>query len=147
MHRALNSLHGKSAGKKGNTQSTQELQRIAENCSESERKAAKAEDALREIAILRYINQLTREDRRRKFAGVISEVNSMGLVVYLDEFQIQGIIKMSSLVSDYFRVNRKARELQGVRTRKTYSVGQEIRVRIKKVDLVAKELELTFLRK
>ena len=147
VHRALDSLYGKSAGKEENAQLTQELQQTAENCSESERKAAKAEEALREIAILRYINQTTKEDRRRKFAGVISDVNSMGLVVYLDEFQIQGIIKMSSLVSDYFRVNRKAKELQGVRTRKTYSVGQEIRVRIKKVDLVAKELELTFLGK
>ncbi len=118
------------------------LQRIAENCSDTERKADEAEKSLVEAASLRYLDNIFRENKGKIFKGLITEVNSIGMTVYLDDFLFEGVIKLSSLVSDYFRINRRRRSLEGIRTRKTYAVGQEIAVRIKRVDLIARELEL-----
>ena len=47
VHRALDLLNGKSPGKKEKTGLQQKLQQIAEDCSETERKASEAENAPR----------------------------------------------------------------------------------------------------
>lgn len=142
VHRCLDSLNGgKSAGLENET-IRQRLQRIADDCSDSERKAEEAEKSLREIAVLRYLERSQKDNKAAIFKGLITEVNAVGMRVYLDEFLYEGIIKMSSLTSDYYKINRKRKALQGVRTGKIFPVGKEIFVKIKRIDFLAKELEL-----
>ena len=99
------------------------------------------------MAVLHYLRREHDRKKRNTYRGVISDVNAAGIGVFLDDFLVEGLVKMSSLVSDYFRVNRKARRLEGVRSRKTYTVGQRVQVRVRQVDLIGKEIELVLVRR
>lgn len=146
IHRCLNLLNGRTAGKgrkRAVGRLTGKMSEIAKKCSKAERRADEAEKALDEIAVFRYLYRLWSARKTKVCNGVVREVNSRGMIIYLDDFMVQGIVKMSSLVNDYFRVSEEKKKLIGVRSRKTYTIGQEIRVRIKRVDIMARELELT----
>jgi len=67
VHRSLDALHGKSTLASRRRRHPAQLQKIADNCSDTERKADEAEKSLMEIAVLRYLDNLHRTNKSRVF--------------------------------------------------------------------------------
>jgi len=101
------------------------LPAIAQQSSERERAAVEAERASIEIKKAQYMEQKIGEE----FDGIINGVANFGIFVELEN-TVEGMIPVGELGDDYFIYNEKTASMIGERTRKTYRLGDSIRIRV-----------------
>ena len=65
-----------------------------------------------------------------------------GLFVELQEIYADGLVHVSSLQNDYYHFDASGHRLIGDRTRRVYRLGDRIRVRIARVDLDERKVDL-----
>jgi exoribonuclease R len=99
------------------------LGEIADAASGRERKAADAEQALVEWRIFRLLKGRLGEE----FGGIVVDVIKAGLIVELDEYFVSGLLPFGSLRGDY-EPKPAGRRLRPKRSRKTFDVGDAVRV-------------------
>ena len=76
----------------------------------------------------------------REFDGVISGVVGWGFYVELAN-TVEGLVHIHELKDDYYLFDEARYELIGELHRKTYKLGQRIRVRVAGCDRVAKTID------
>ncbi len=101
------------------------LPAIAQQSSERERAAVEAERASIEMKKAQYMEQRLGEE----YTGIINGVTHFGLFVELEN-TVEGMIPVTELDDDYYVYNEKAALLTGERTRKTYRLGDRIRIQV-----------------
>jgi ribonuclease R len=75
------------------------------------------------------------EDRvGEDFDGLIVSVTKFGMFVEMNDMFIEGLVPLSSLTDDHFLYHENTRQIIGQRTRKTYSMGDPIRVLVDRID-------------
>ncbi len=121
------------------------LAETAADCSETERRADAAEREIVQAATLRYLQWLYRRKPGRVFQGVVTDISRYEITVFLPDFLIEGNIRLKSLVGDFYRYDRELRRLTGMRTRRTFRQGQHVKVKLRAIDVVRRELELEFI--
>jgi ribonuclease R len=99
-------------------------------------KAEEAERDLVDIKKCHYMQQFIGQD----FEARISSVMSFGFFVELPN-TIEGLVHISSIADDYYEFNDKNYTLVGIHTRKKYSIGDEVRVILVKVDVDAVKID------
>lgn len=114
------------------------LPEIASHTSSRERKAMEAE---REIVDLKKA-QFMKDKVGDTFGGFISGVTSFGLFVELKEYFVEGLVHVSTLLDDYYIFDGKRHVLVGENTKRKFSLGDEISVRIEGVDLERRRIEM-----
>ncbi len=77
----------------------------------------------------------------KEFAGVITGVTNFGLFVQITELQIDGLVHVTSLANDYYHYESASQQLVGERTRKTYSLGDSMTVKVHRVDLDTRRID------
>ncbi|MGA8430132.1 MAG: VacB/RNase II family 3'-5' exoribonuclease [Candidatus Sulfotelmatobacter sp.] len=117
--------------------SLDELHAIAEESSQAERRAAEAERELMEWKKVKFMQDRVGED----FDGLITSVTKFGFFVELTDLFVEGLVPMNSLTDDYYTFHEGTRELIGQRSRKTYRLGQRIRVLVDRIDPVEKKIQ------
>jgi ribonuclease R len=75
-----------------------------------------------------------------EFAAIISGVSSFGMFVELLDSFISGAVPLSDLQDDYYILDTRAHRLIGERTRRTFQMGDLIRVRLVRVDMLSKKI-------
>ncbi|MCK8059736.1 MULTISPECIES: ribonuclease R [unclassified Fusibacter] len=80
------------------------------------------------------------------FNGIISSVTSFGIFTELDN-TIEGLTRVSMLEDDYYLYDEENMRMIGERTKKTYSIGDPVEVRVDKVDVGLREIDFYILRK
>ena len=75
------------------------------------------------------------------YKGVISGVTEWGLYVELNENKCEGMIPMRDLDDDYYEFDEKNYCLRGRRTRRTYSLGDELTIKVARANLERKQLD------
>jgi ribonuclease R len=105
---------------------------IAGEISATERRAAQAE---REV-VDRYTAAHLAAHVGAHFAGRISGVTRFGLFVKLSETGADGLIPIRSLPSDYYDHDERNHRLVGKRTRRTFTLGDPVEVRLAEADVV-----------
>ena len=75
-----------------------------------------------------------------EFTGVISGITNWGFYVELPN-TVEGLVRMSDLADDYYIFDEKNYELVGERTRKTYKLGQSVRVTVSGTDPVLRSVD------
>jgi len=98
---------------------------IAVQSSERERAAIDAERASIDMKKAQYMEQKLGEE----YTGIVNGVANFGIFVELDN-TVEGMIPVSELGDDYYVYNEKAASLVGERTRKTYRLGDTIRIQV-----------------
>src|SRR5438034_11764781 len=73
--------------------------------------------------------------------GLIISVTKFGLFVELTDLFIEGLVPLASLTDDRYTYHENTREIIGQRTRKTYRLGQRIRVLVDRIDPVEKKIQ------
>jgi ribonuclease R len=114
-----------------------ELHEIAESSSTSERAAAEAERELLEWKKLKFMEQRVGED----FDGLIVSVTKFGFFVELTELFIEGLVPLTSLADDTYGYHENTRQIIGARSKKTYSIGDKVRVIVDRIDHMQRKVQ------
>jgi ribonuclease R len=118
-----------------------ELHTIAEESSQSERRADEAERGLMEWKKVKFMERRIGED----FDGLIISVTKFGFFVELTDLFVEGLVPLNTLDSwdknDHFTYHEATRQIIGQRSRKTYSLGDRVRVLVDRIDPVEKKIQ------
>ena len=115
----------------------EELHSIAEESSQTERRADEAERGLMEWKKVKFMQDRVGED----FDGLIISVTKFGFFVELTDLFIEGLVPLASLAGDHFTFHENTREIIGQRSRKTYRLGDRIRVLVDRIDPVERKIQ------
>ena len=148
VHRAIKSLiklHGgevKVSGTplKGETPYVyDELVNLAKECSTKERIAEKAE---REA--LNYLKcSFASENIGKKFDGQIVGVTNFGIFIHLRNINIEGLCHIKNFPkNEYYVFDESSKMLQSNSSRHSYSLGDEVKAIIEKVDYFSQRIDL-----
>jgi ribonuclease R len=118
-----------------------ELHEIAESSSQAERAAAEAERELLEWKKLKFMEQRVGED----FDGLIVSVTKFGFFVELTELFIEGLVPLTSLADDTYSYHENTRQIIGARSKKTYSIGDKVRVIVDRIDHMQRKVQFAVL--
>jgi ribonuclease R len=119
----------------------EELHDIAEESSQSERRADEAERELMEWKKVKFMQDRVGED----FDGLIISVTKYGFFVELTDLFVEGLVPLDSLADDRYTYHENTREIIGLRSRKIYSMGQRVRVLVDRIDPVEKKIQFAVL--
>lgn len=112
--------------------------KIAEQSTDAEIKAMGVE---REVSDLRRC-QFMEDKLGQTFNGTISNVTTFGFFVELDEIFVEGLVRVSSLADDYYIYYEHEHALKGQHKHKAYRLGDPVRVRVQRVDIAKKQIDL-----
>jgi len=135
------SAHREAVQPEGGPISLEELHDIAEESSQSERRADEAERELMEWKKVKFMQDRVGED----FDGLIISVTKYGFFVELTDLFVEGLVPLDSLADDRYTYHENTREIIGQRNRKIYSMGQRIRVLVDRIDPVEKKIQFAVL--
>ena len=135
--------HRQSVAPLGGPISLEELHAIADESSQSERRADNAERELMEWKKVKFMERRIGED----FDGLIISVTKFGFFVELTDLFVEGLVPLNTLGDggggdyDRFTYHENARQIIGQHTRKTYSLGDRVRVLVDRIDPVEKKIQ------
>jgi len=115
----------------------EELHTIADESSQSERRADEAERGLMEWKKVKFMERRIGED----FDGLIISVTKFGFFVELTDLFVEGLVPLNTLTDDRYTYHEDARQIIGQRSRKTYSLGDRVRVLVDRIDPVEKKIQ------
>jgi ribonuclease R len=115
----------------------EELHEIAEESSQSERRADDAERELMEWKKVKFMQDRVGED----FDGLITSVTKFGFFVELTDLFVEGLVPLNTLADDRYTYHENTREIIGQRSRKIYRIGQRLRVLVDRIDPVEKKIQ------
>src|SRR5437667_8720606 len=118
VHRLLSALLDKKT-----TPAESELQAIAEECSQSERRAAEAERELVEWKKVKFMVDRVGDE----FDALVISTTKFGLFVELEELFIEGLVPIDSLPGDRYTYRENVRKIIGAHTRREVSIGDRVR--------------------
>jgi ribonuclease R len=116
-----------------------DLAGIAAMCSDTERRAAEAERELVEWKKVKFMMNRVGDE----FPALIISTTKFGFFVELEEMFIEGLVPMETLPGDRYNYHENARKIIGERSRRQFSIGDNVRVRLDRVDGVEKKLQFS----
>ena len=123
--------------------SQDDVVRIADHCSRTERNADEAEEESVTLKRVEYYDNLLRDRAPGPFDGLIVSVLPKGLIVELTETLQRGLLPFSALRDDYYVAHPNRTHAVGRKRRKTWSIGQGLKVLLAKVDKARRLVDFT----
>src|SRR5436309_1730656 len=118
-----------------------EIASIAEHISVTERTAADAEVDAVQMKKLEFFQRQLDARNPQIFRATIIDVRNYGLMVELPDALVTGLIHVSSLMDDFYLFDSARRQLIGRRSRKRFSVGDELPVFVVRVDAFKRQVD------
>jgi ribonuclease R len=118
-----------------------ELHELCDMSSESERRAAEAERELVEWKKSKFMIDRVGED----FDALIISTQRFGFFVELQDLFIEGLVPIETLRGDRYNYHENTRKIIGERSRREFSIGDEVRVCLDRVDAVEKKLQFSLI--
>ncbi len=119
----------------------EQLRAVAADSSETERRAADAERELVEWKKAKFMIDRVGEE----FAGLIISTTRFGFFVELDALFIEGLVPIDLLPGDRYMYHENTRKIVGDRSRREFSIGDRVEVRLDRVDAVQKQLQFSLI--
>src|SRR5438876_873085 len=118
-----------------------EIASIAEHLSTTERTAADAQIDAAEMKKLEFFQRQLDQRNPQIFRASIVDVRNYGLMVESPDALITGLIHVSSLRDDFYLFEPARRQLIGRRSRKRFSVGDEVSVFVARIDAFKRQVD------
>jgi ribonuclease R len=115
-----------------------ELAQIAEECSQTERRAAEAERELVEWKKVRFMQDRVGEE----FAALVLNPAKYGLFVELTDLFVEGLVPIDTLRGDRYTWRENTHEIIGERTGRRFRAGDSVQVILDRI--LAQERKLQF---
>jgi ribonuclease R len=136
VHRGIR--HALAGGTASNfSHSAREMETLGTECSFRERRADEAARSVVAWLKCEYMRPRIGEE----FDAVVTGVTDFGLFVQLKALQVDGLVHVTALPADYFHFHERDRTLVGERTRQRFTIGDELRVRLAKVDSAERKID------
>jgi ribonuclease R len=117
-----------------------ELRHQAEDASFAERRAEAAERELVEWKKMKFMSDRVGED----FDALIISITKYGIFVELTDLFVEGLVPLNTMYDDRYTFHDTTRQIIGQRTRKTFSLGDRVRVILDRIDPVEHKLQFSF---
>ena len=121
--------------------SEEELHDIAEESSQSERRADDAERELIEWKKIKFMRERVGDE----FDALIVSVTRFGFFVELIDMFIEGLVPIGTLTGDRYTYRENTKQIIGERTRKKYSLGDRVKVVLDRIDRLQRKLQFAVL--
>ncbi len=118
-----------------------ELNAIAAESSQAERRADDAERELIEWKKIKFMQDRVGED----FDGIILSCTKYGFFVELNDLFIEGMVPLSSLQDDRYFFRDTDRQIVGARSGRVFKIGQPVHVLLDRIDRQQKRLQFALL--
>ena len=114
-------------------------EKMSVHSSQMEKKAADAERASVKYKQAEYLqNQIG-----TVFTGIISGVTEWGMYVEIEENKCEGMIRLRDITDDFYTLDEKNYAIIGQRKKKIYQLGDEVKIKVKSVDLTKKQIDFS----
>ena len=133
-HRLLSSI----LNKKENKLDKEEMDKISSLSTQKEKDATKAERQT--VKLMQTV--FMKDKLGKRFVGIISGVTERGIYVEMEKNFCEGFVEISRLQNDYFYYDIDNHRLIGELTKKTYQLGDSLKVIVERVDLIKREIIL-----
>ena len=117
--------------------SKEQLEHTCNHISKMEKQAVDAERASIKYMQVLYLG----EKIGKQFKGMINGLTDWGMYVELDENKCEGMIPLSSIKDDQYYYDNEQKLVIGHSSRKSFKLGQEIKVIVKKADLHKRQID------
>jgi ribonuclease R len=134
VHRLL--FHYLNGGQSANAE---HYEKLCQHSSQMEKKASDAERASVKYKQAEYL----RDQVGNIFSGVISGVTEWGMYVEIIENKCEGMIRLRDISDDFYILDEKNYAIIGQRKKKVYQLGDEVKIRVKNVDLTKKQIDFS----
>ena len=114
------------------------LERLAVQCTAREQDATDAEREGFKVKALRHLEGRLGE----RVSGTITGLIPQGFFVELDDAPVEGFVKPSLYLDDYFTLEPNGVCLQGRRSRRRFTLGDSVTITVARVDVPARECDL-----
>lgn len=142
VHRAIKAIIDRLAQRKsktgGKSYSIEEVEQLGEQCSMAERRA---DDATRDVADWLKC-EFMQDHVGSVFEGVVASVTNFGLFVRITEYQIDGLVHITSLGNDYYQFDDTKQCLVGEASGVSYRLGDKVDVKVASVNLDDRKIDL-----
>lgn len=116
------------------------VEKMASHSSKQEQKATSAERASIKYKQVEYMSSFKGEE----FDGIISGVTDWGIFVEIVENKCEGMVRLRDMRDDHYTFLPEKKKVIGDRTRKTYTMGQQVRILVKNTDLAKRNIDFVF---
>src|SRR5438034_2939259 len=145
VHRALGRIGAlrrpNAAARRSYDHDMSEIASIAEHISITERTAADAEIDAAQMKKLEFFQRQLDERNPQIFRAAVVDVRNYALMGELPDALGTGLVHVSSLTDDFYLFEPARRQLIGRRSRKRYSVGDELSVFVSRVDVFKRQVD------
>lgn len=114
------------------------LPSIAFHSSKMERLADEAERTVIDAMRVWFMKDKIGDE----FTGNIISITPYGIRVRLKDFYVEGFLHVSFMTDDFYVYDERSFTLSGRRTKRTFRLGDELKVRIERIDEVEREIIL-----
>ncbi len=113
------------------------LRQLGEDTSFTERRAADAERELIEWKKVKFMQDRVGDE----FDALIISTTKYGFFVELADLFVEGLVPIETLPGDRYRYHENGRKIIGERSRKMYSIGDSVQVRLDRANTVERKLQ------
>ena len=121
----------------GESQSLPYYEDQCKHASEREVIAAEAERASIKYKLVEFMQDKIGQE----FDGTVSGVTEWGMYVEIDPTKVEGMVPLRTIRSDFFEFDEERYRLVGRRTRRVFTLGDRVRIRVKDTNLEQKLLD------
>jgi ribonuclease R len=143
VHRMLKMYAETKPDKKMIEKLLQDLADIGQHATARERVAMEAERSSIKVAHAMQAKSHVGEE----YDGTISGITSFGIFVIMDEIYAEGLLHIRDMRDDYYLFDEKNYRLVGRRKKRVFQFGSRIRVKIVKVNIEKRRIDLEFIDK
>ena len=142
VHRIVKKYLKHKCSKKEKKALQSSLSEISEQSTQMEIQAMSIE---REIISLRRA-QFMMDKIGKTFYGIITGVASFGFFVELENVFVEGLVKVSSIMDDYYLFIETEHKLIGQKFHRVFQIGNRVKVRVKNIALSKRQIDLQVVR-
>ena len=120
-----------------------DLVMLGQHCSDREQRATEAERELTKLKLLQYFAERIGE----RMEAVVTGVERFGLFAQGLEIPAEGLIRVQSLIDDYYDYDPATHTLSGRRAGSSFRLGDLLEVEVAHVDVDRRELDFRLVEK
>lgn len=121
----------------GASQNKKYYEELCKYCSEREQIAADAERASIKYKLVEFMQDKVGYE----FDGSISGLTEWGMYVEIEPTKIEGMVALRDISGDYYEFDPDSYRIVGKTTGKIYTLGDKVRIRVRKANLEQKLLD------
>ena len=110
---------------------------MSRKASEQEKRASDAERSSIKYKQVEYMSKRL----GKSFSGVVSGITEWGMYIEELETKCEGMVRLRDMGDDFYVFNEKKLELLGQKKKKRYRLGDQVKIKVKNVDLEKKSID------